>query len=456
MIPGGDNQAWRWAGGTALAFGAIDVLLAALALPALAREERRFADDAAARRTPAGLDAARHALVKSLNKEAVIYAVNLGLDAMYAAAGVVAIIASQEGVSDHERWLSVGIVLAAEGVFLIGIDTAGLLVARRGHDRLIDLAPQVSLVPTSRGVDAWAGLRDLLELHRHRGDAQPAARSRLAQPAIAGAPQAEPGGEHAVAGDGRDRARDGHALLVALLLRHRRGGSDEGQRGERNTGQGHDQPAHEQPDAGRAGRARVGLFDRIAIGEPQPPRLIGERASGQREQQQDRHPMTHDRRRCAACVPAPTPRNPVATVEFLTPGGDAKPPPRARRAQSTARANSHHRPGSRSHLRLHRRFPRRRPRSTTPASSPPPPPRHAETCTLRWLTQSVGAAQSARAGRAARRSMPTSAAVGIGERQRGVQCVGPTAGAPSSRRCAPGTAPGAADALGSHTPRLAS
>src|SRR5262245_58021003 len=48
MIPDGDNQAWRWGGGTALAFGAIDVVLAALALPALAREERRFASAEAA------------------------------------------------------------------------------------------------------------------------------------------------------------------------------------------------------------------------------------------------------------------------------------------------------------------------------------------------------------------------------------------------------------------------
>jgi hypothetical protein len=139
MVPGGDNQAWRWAGGTAIAFGAIDVLLAGLALPALRREERRFADGAAARRTPAGFDAATHALLRDLDKEAVVYAVNLGLDAMYSAAGVVAIIASQEGVNDHERWLAVGVVAAIEGVFLIGIDAAGLVNARRGHDRALDL-----------------------------------------------------------------------------------------------------------------------------------------------------------------------------------------------------------------------------------------------------------------------------------------------------------------------------
>jgi MFS family permease len=139
MIPGGDNQGWRWAGGTALAFGAIDVLLAALALPALKREERSFAAASAERRTPAGLDAQQRRLLKELDRESVVYAVNLGLDAMYSLGGVVAVIASQQGVTDHERWLGVGVVSIVEGVFLIGIDAAGVVNARRGHDKLVDL-----------------------------------------------------------------------------------------------------------------------------------------------------------------------------------------------------------------------------------------------------------------------------------------------------------------------------
>jgi hypothetical protein len=155
----GDDQAWRFAGGTALAFWAIDALLGGLALPALAGEERRFAASAAERRSPAGLERARRQLLRELSHESVIYAVNLGLDVLYAGAGAVAIIASQQGVSNANAWLATGVVGVVEGLFLVGVDLAGLLNARGAHDRLLDLVPIVAVQPSPAGPSGGVGLR---------------------------------------------------------------------------------------------------------------------------------------------------------------------------------------------------------------------------------------------------------------------------------------------------------
>jgi hypothetical protein len=146
MIPDAQNQAIRVAGGATLAFGAIDVAIGALGLVGLRAAERTFAAGAAERRTPQGLRAARLKLATAERREAIAYALNLGLDVAYLAGGLVAVGVSRLGVSDPERWLSAGLATTVQALFLLGIDLVGVLTATGAQSRILEAWAKTGVV----------------------------------------------------------------------------------------------------------------------------------------------------------------------------------------------------------------------------------------------------------------------------------------------------------------------
>lgn len=161
LIPDGDNQAWRVAGGATLAFGAIDVVIAALGLAGLRAEERAFAADHAARRAAdgSGLRRARLRMAHAERREAIAYAVNLGLDVAYLAGGLIAVGVSQTSVGDPERWLAAGLATTIQALFLVGIDVVGTLTAAHVQSRLLEAWAKsgVAWLPSAAPVSVGAG-----------------------------------------------------------------------------------------------------------------------------------------------------------------------------------------------------------------------------------------------------------------------------------------------------------
>ena len=134
MATGRDDQAWRIAGGLTLGFGVINAMLGGLALSGLRREEievGRITDERELWRR----------LTRDAEREAVVFGVNVGLDVAYVLASGTAILASFFVTDHRERWLGAGIAGAVQGLFLLGVDVAGVVLARRGHQRLIEAAP---------------------------------------------------------------------------------------------------------------------------------------------------------------------------------------------------------------------------------------------------------------------------------------------------------------------------
>jgi len=158
MIPDAANQSYRVAGGATLAFGAIDVVIAALGLVGLRAEQRSWTAAQAERRTPDGLRRARLRLANAERREAIAYAVNLGLDVAYLAGGLIAVGVSQTSVADPDRWLAAGIATTIQALFLVGIDVVGTLTASGVQSRLLDawaksgVAVLPSAAPVAGGV----------------------------------------------------------------------------------------------------------------------------------------------------------------------------------------------------------------------------------------------------------------------------------------------------------------
>jgi hypothetical protein len=124
MVPDSDNGAWRVAGGVTLGFGVVNALIGGFAMKGISREEKLFQPD-------------RRKLLADTEREAVVFGINVGLDLAYIMASAAAILASQLGVDDHERWLGGGVAGVVQGVFLAGIDVIGMQVARKAHARLL-------------------------------------------------------------------------------------------------------------------------------------------------------------------------------------------------------------------------------------------------------------------------------------------------------------------------------
>ena len=146
LLGGGPSDAgWYWAGATTIGFGVIDALLGAMALPGLRSADEKWRSSAAARRTPEGLAAARRELFADAGRMATIYAINLGLDVGYVLGGAVAVLAGGLNAppSPHS-WIGAGVAGIVGGVFLIGIDAAGMLAAQHAQRDLFG-----SLVPTA-------------------------------------------------------------------------------------------------------------------------------------------------------------------------------------------------------------------------------------------------------------------------------------------------------------------
>jgi hypothetical protein len=116
MVPGGDDQAWRVAGGVTMAFGAINLALGISGTIATGREKA---------------PATRLDLVQAAHKKALVFGINLGLDVGYAMGGSVAILASALGADHPDRWLAGGTAALIQGVALAVIDLVGVLAANK-------------------------------------------------------------------------------------------------------------------------------------------------------------------------------------------------------------------------------------------------------------------------------------------------------------------------------------
>ena len=146
------DQGLRIAGGLSAGFGVVDVILGGIAIPSIVRAQRRFAADRRARATPAGLFEAQRRAAADQHGDATLFAINLGLDGGYVLAGLAAVLASQLGVDHPDRWLAGGLAAVIQGVFLAGVDAAGMTIANRRHRRLLEsLVPIVDVRPPSSG-----------------------------------------------------------------------------------------------------------------------------------------------------------------------------------------------------------------------------------------------------------------------------------------------------------------
>jgi hypothetical protein len=122
MVPDSHDQAWRVGGGVTLGFGVVNALLGGFALRGIMHEKPITS---------------RKDLLAQSSREGLVFGINLGLDVAYLMASATAILASQLGVDNSERWLAGGVTGAVQAVFLVGIDIAGVLIARKTHARLL-------------------------------------------------------------------------------------------------------------------------------------------------------------------------------------------------------------------------------------------------------------------------------------------------------------------------------
>jgi hypothetical protein len=121
MAGGPSDQGWYVAGGVTLAFGVIDALLGGMALPGLRKSEAKWAASSDKRRD----------LFADASRMTVAYGVNLGLDVGYLMAGAAALLAGLLNAPSSHSWIGGGAAAMVGGAFLIGIDTAGLLGAKK-------------------------------------------------------------------------------------------------------------------------------------------------------------------------------------------------------------------------------------------------------------------------------------------------------------------------------------
>jgi hypothetical protein len=129
MAGGPHDQGWYVAGGVTMAFGAIDAILGGMALPGLKKSEAKWAASSTKKRD----------LFEDAGRMTVAYGINLGLDAGYVMAGAAALLAGLLSAPSSSSWIGGGVAAMVGGVFLIGVDTAGLLGARRAQHGLLAL-----------------------------------------------------------------------------------------------------------------------------------------------------------------------------------------------------------------------------------------------------------------------------------------------------------------------------
>ncbi len=151
IIPDAEDQAFRFAGLNTALFGAINTVVALVALRGIAKEEDSWtsSEAAAARRTPDGLRRARAHAASDEQRESASHAINLGLGAAYLAVAGTAILASRLGVDRPNYWLGSGIAIGAQALFLVGVDFIGLRRASHYHRVFVDgLVPGISVGPS--------------------------------------------------------------------------------------------------------------------------------------------------------------------------------------------------------------------------------------------------------------------------------------------------------------------
>lgn len=160
MVPDAEDQAFRFAGINTAVFGAVNTVVALLALHGISREEDAWEspEAAAARRAPGGLARARVHAALDERREATSHAINLGLAAAYLGVAGTAVLASRLGVDHPNRWLGSGVAIGAQALFLVGVDYIGLRRASHYHRVFLGgLAPSVSVVPSAAGVETRLG-----------------------------------------------------------------------------------------------------------------------------------------------------------------------------------------------------------------------------------------------------------------------------------------------------------
>ena len=156
LVADAEDQAFRFAGLNTAIFGAVNTVVALLALRGIAKEEDAWEspEASARRRTPGGLARARVHAALDERREATSHAINLGLDGAYLGVAGTAILASRLGVEHPSRWLGSGIAIGVQALFLVGVDFIGLRRAAGYHRTFVDgLAPAVSVLPSAAGAE---------------------------------------------------------------------------------------------------------------------------------------------------------------------------------------------------------------------------------------------------------------------------------------------------------------
>jgi hypothetical protein len=156
VVPETDSHAMRVAGVNTLAFGVVNVVVGSVALAGIRSEQAEWEEERSEERTTA-TGYRRHLLhaLADERREAVSHGINLGLASAYGAAAITAILASQLGVDEPQRWRAAGVSIGTQALFLVVIDAIGTIDAGSQHEALVTLAASsldVSLGPDGGGV----------------------------------------------------------------------------------------------------------------------------------------------------------------------------------------------------------------------------------------------------------------------------------------------------------------
>lgn len=140
LVPAEPDQALRVGGLSTLLFGGANLGFAVAALVSVAADRERFDSPAlvAQRRTANGLARAELEAIEEASQDATIYAVNLGLDALYLGGGVAALVGGGLRFDAHaNRWLAAGIAISAQALFLVSFDATGVALTSERHAKLV-------------------------------------------------------------------------------------------------------------------------------------------------------------------------------------------------------------------------------------------------------------------------------------------------------------------------------
>lgn len=128
MILATDDPGARWAGVMTAGFGAVNLGLAIPWLLRLPRDDRPVAGETELE--------ARLRRSRAAHRTATVFAVNVGLDVLYVAAGTVAWVL---GARDHDDGLrGGGVATLAQGTFLLAFDLWGWIASDRNATRFTD------------------------------------------------------------------------------------------------------------------------------------------------------------------------------------------------------------------------------------------------------------------------------------------------------------------------------